>query len=172
MLLETFWWRWNFQKGPHNAARFVPLQKCLQSVIIFSVHLSHLRVNWDVIDANDNRISKHLNFIFPLAKSPDLEESLFCSCWMLPTSLFCDICQSPDENEDFKTDFWDQNWRRFIPSCMYATSSHSRMCMCCCLTCVHVHAYATLTFAHVYAVASNSPICLCCSLAFAHMCVV
>lgn len=137
-------------------------------------------MNWSLIGTNNNRISEYSNLIFPLAKSPNLEEILFRSCWILPTNLFFCISQSPGEGEDYKTEFWDQKYRRFFRSCVYATGSNSRMCMCCCLTSVHVRVYAIITCAYVYdtvtshsrvwyAVISHSPICVCCGRILAHM---
>ena len=101
MLAETFWWRLNFQTGSQTLPDFSLYKSVLNSIIIFSIHLSNLRVNWDMIDANGNMVSEHLNFIFPLAKTPSLAESLCCSCWMLPTDLFFGICQSPGGGEEF-----------------------------------------------------------------------
>ena len=180
MLLETFWWRWNVQTSSHNTARFFPLRKCLAEChYFFSVQLAHLHANWDLIGANDDKISEHLNLIFPLAKSPNLEESLFCSCWMLPKNLFCDICQSPNEGEDFKQIFETSIGEDLFPHVfiyrltfahVYVLLSHILPCPCVryphirtCICCSH-------TFAHVYAAALHSLTCVSCSLTFAHVC--
>lgn len=163
MLLETFWWRWNFQTGSHNTARFFPLPKCLSECLFFQ--FTYLICMWTgtwSMPMTTGFQNIWISF-FPVAKSPNLEESLFCSCWILPTDLFFGICQSPDEGEDSKTDLWDQNWRRFLPSYMY-------------------HIYYWLTFAHVYVLLSYIRPCAyvryphirsCmwyCSLTFAHVC--